>query len=207
MPMLQKKDYLKFTKCSKICHACGKPLQESQRHLSVLKKEDGAPTEEEVAVSETRAKDETAEGEQDLTRLDYCPKCWGEIKERAYLAFWLGKQGPENNNQPKKLTRKERNMALSALLDTLQDRSSGDDQDYRAHVFFLAHLLMKFRLLKWDSTVKSDQGVPSRIFFQRVGGEEMIEVEDMALSDETVVQVKEEIEAYLQKSTGQLVQF
>ena len=229
--MLQPSDYLKIGKRGEACAACGKSLLEEPRLASVLiedEEEQEAPqeaapeeveqTEEAPAEAETEAQAEAdddtppeqprkkadEEEEEPYRRIDYCPECWAEIKDRAYFSFWLGK--PRDDDAPKRrLNKAERNLALAALFDSLVERQDEAEEDFTPHLFFLAHLLMKFKIFKWKpGTTDPDSGA-RMLLFDRTDCDEEVTIPDILMPPEMVVKVKEEVEAYLKESTGQAV--
>ena len=136
-------------------------------------------------------------------RLDYCEDCWREVKDRAYFSFWIGRRNP-TDLPVQKLNRTERNLALVALFDSLAERAGGDT-DYSPHLFFLAHLLMRYRIFKYlPSEIHPVTGAAT-LRFSRTDGEEEARVPDLDMPPEEIVRIKDEVEAYLQQSTGQRI--
>lgn len=136
-------------------------------------------------------------------RFDYCDKCWAEKKDKAFFCFWVGRRAP-TDLPPKKLNRAERNLALLALFDSLSEKNNAEN-DYSPHLFFLAHLLMKFRIFKWQPSATDPETGEKMLCFLRADTQDPVLVPDSNLDDETIVQLKEEIESYLQESTGQAI--
>lgn len=223
--MLQRNDYLKISRRNQQCARCGKSLLEEDRHPSILVEPQGAPATElasenppeteDAALEPEPASDEQAdrppddapaqasqEDDEGFQRLDYCAECWRQIKEQAYFSFWIGR--PRDQDQPKrKLNKVERNLALAALFDSLSDRQNEAGEDYAPHLFFLAHLLMKFRIFKWKPAVDDPESGQSMLRFDRTDCDEEVRITDMDMPAEMVLKVKEEVEAYLKESTGQ----
>lgn len=141
--------------------------------------------------------------EEGFRRLDYCDECWQKMKDHVFFSFWIGKP-KASDLPPKKLNRAERDLALAALFDSLNERN-GSEADYSPHLFFLAHLLMKYKLFKWKPARIHPKTGQSVLVFGRSDSEEEVEIPDVEMSDEAIVRVKDEVEAYLAKSVGQEV--
>lgn len=136
-------------------------------------------------------------------RLDYCQECWQKMKDQAYFSFWIGRRNP-TDIPLQKLNRHERNLALVALFDSMSERGNAET-DYSPHLFFLAHLLMRYRIFKYRPSVTDPATGASTLRFSRTDGEEEVQVADVEMPPEEIVRVKEEVEAYLQQSTGQRI--
>lgn len=203
--MLEKADYLRVGKRGGVCAKCGASLEEADRHPSVLREEfdatDIAPEVEQPVPQEQQhpVKEEQAP----FSRYDYCPKCWAELKDSAYFSFWIGRR-IEEDLPPKKLNRAERNMALAALFDSLKERND-EETDYTPHLYFIAHLLMKYKIFKWQpSQADSATGQTMLRFIPTNEPDaEEIHIPEIHMPDEMILKIKEEIEAYLLESTGQ----
>jgi len=147
---------------------------------------------------------EDKEEEAGFLRLDYCTKCWNAMKEQAYFSFWIGRRSA-GDLPVGKLTKAERNVALAALFDSLAERGDEEQTDYSPHLFFLAHLLMKFKIFKWmPSVAHPETGEPMLRFLRAQTGEEVL-VRNVEMPQEMVARVKEEVETYLQQTTGRPV--
>lgn len=221
--MLEKPDYLKIGKAMPVCTACGKSLVETDRLASVLvaaegeilpdqQPEDIAPaTEPEVAPAEAVAptppakKGEAAESEEEnpFARRDYCTKCWQGLKDAAYFSFWIGHRAV-SGIPAQKLNKTERNIALAALFDSLAERDQ-EETDFSPHLFFLAHLLMKFKVFKWLPSGPNPETGETMLRFVKVQTGEEVYIRDMDMADEMIVKIKEEVETYLTETTGQPV--
>lgn len=158
-------------------------------------KKDAKTAEKEPAPEETE--------DESFLRLDYCEACWQELKDRAFFSFWVSKRAT-NDLPRKKLSKTERNLALVALFDSLSERDDSE-VDFTPHLFFLAHLLMKFKIFKWIATKPDPKTGDLVIHFSRTDSEEEVLVSDLDMPPEMVVRIKEEIESYLSESTGQPV--
>jgi hypothetical protein len=158
-------------------------------------KKDAKAAEKEPAPEETE--------DESFLRLDYCETCWQELKDRAFFSFWVSKR-TTNDLPRKKLSKTERNLALVALFDSLSERDDSE-VDFTPHLFFLAHLLMKFKIFKWIATKPDPKTGELVIQFSRTDSEEEVLVSDLDMPPEMVVRIKEEIESYLSESTGQPV--
>ncbi len=158
-------------------------------------RKDAKASEKEPAPEET--------DDESFLRLDYCEACWQDLKDRAFFSFWVSKRTTTDLPR-KKLSKTERNLALVALFDSLSERDDSE-VDFSPHLFFLAHLLMKFKIFKWVVTKPDPKDGELVIHFARTDSEEEVLVPDMDMPPEMVVRIKEEIESYLSESTGQPV--
>jgi hypothetical protein len=205
--MLEKTDYLRIGKLRTECVQCGVSLVEDGRHVSVLS-ETATDLTERITSGEVAKESsapatppaESADNDAQFSREDYCLKCWKELKERAYFSFWMGKRDA-TSLPPKKLNRAERNVVLAALFESLLERHD-EENDQAPHLFFLAHLLMKFKVFKWLPAEYDTATNTNMLRFVRVGSDDEIRIPDMEMSDEMIVRVKGEIENYLAESTG-----
>jgi hypothetical protein len=125
------------------------------------------------------------------------------MKDQAYFSFWIGRRNPTDIPLVK-LNRHERNLALLALFDSLSERGNAET-DYSPHLFFLAHLLMRYRIFKYLPSETDPATGAATLRFSRTDGEEEARVADAEMPPEEIVRVKEEVEAYLQQSTGQRI--
>jgi len=96
-------------------------------------------------------------------------------------------------------------VALVALFDSLSDRN-GVESDYTPHLFFLAHLLMQYRIFKWIPALRDPKTGAKTLQFTRSDSEDPVLIPDMELADDMIVTIKTEIEQYLERSTGQAIQ-
>lgn len=154
------------------------------------------------------AKKEEAAAENDeenlFERRDYCPKCWQELKDAAYFSFWIGHRSAASDLPAQKLNKAERNIALAALFDSLAEREE-EETDFSPHLFFLAHLLMKFKIFKWLPSGPHPETGESMLRFLKVQTGEEVFIRDIEMPDEMVGKIKEEVEAYLTETTGRTI--
>jgi hypothetical protein len=156
----------------KLCMNCNAPLEKVERHPSVLK----------------------SLKTKNIERLDYCPECWRQMKDDAYESFWITKRVIKQ--RVRKLTRKERNTAMRALFESLWERR--ENEDVGPHVYFLAHLLMKWGGLKWKDS-RLDEAGRELIAFEDPATGDRLEVVGVEMDDERMDTVKNEIEEFLKQ--------
>ena len=142
-----------------------------------------------------------AEEKPGYRRVDFCQTCWEALQGTAFFSFWKGRHS-KSDLPPKKLNRAERNLALLALFDSLAERD-GKEGDFAPHLYFLAHLLMKYKLLKWQPSETDPDTGQALLRFTRSGADEEVRIADVEMPSELVARIKEEVEAYLEESTGQ----
>ncbi len=211
--MLQKSDYLRIGKRQAICVKCEKSLTEIDRHPTVLIECDSensnadqvpVPVDEKTDIkskeknNQPTTEEETTAGFQ---RMDYCEDCWKQYTDNAYFSYWMGKRRDEDL-PPIKWNRAARNLALAALFDSLSERKD-DGNDYTPHQFFLAHLLMKYKVFRWKPSIEDPETGENMLCFKREGTDEQVLVPNIEMPDELIVKIKNEVEEYLKESTGQ----
>ncbi len=145
----------------------------------------------------------TGEEPPGFLRLDFCPVCWQDFENTEFFSYWMGRR-TESDLPPKKLNREERNLALLALFDSLSDRED-EENDFTPHRFFLAHLLMKYKIFKWQPSVPDPETGHPLLRFHRTDAEEEVQIPEIEMPAEAIVKIKEEIEGYLEQSTGQVI--
>jgi hypothetical protein len=178
MAVAEKDLYLKIGRPHNSCIACGAAIDHAGKHPSVLRR-GGA----------------NAEGQEDPDaprREDYCSGCWQEMAERDFIGFWVTKREPPK--QRKIETKKERNAGLLAWFEHL--RSQNPDEELKQSLFFLAHLLMKYGVFKWQRTETGPDG-NEVIWFKQTGSEDEFDVVAVDFTDERSVEIKRELDEFL----------
>ncbi len=174
--------YLKISKPRAECILCGAPLAEMGKHPSVLL----PPAEG------------TDENEGDIPqRQDYCAECWEKCSQHNYVGFWVARREPP---RPRKVqNRRERNARLAAYFDYFYHDQNGQ---HAGRLFFLAHLLMRYGVLRWLRTEKDPETQRERIVYRHVVADEDVVIESVELSDEELVLYKREVEELLAGTLG-----
>ncbi len=166
--------YLKIKRPSDSCLMCGAGLEEERKHLSAIR----------------------LGGEDEVERRDYCRKCWERLQDEEFYSYWVAKR--EKPEERTKISKADRNRLLLAMFERI-DETLSDDDDAEAEragkLFFLAHLLMRFRAFRWARTDHE----AGKVCFVNIQSEEEWEVDQVELSDETVLAIKQEIEEFLRK--------
>lgn len=182
MAVVEKDLYLKIGRPTNSCVACGAEIAHAGKHPSVLRQRSETP--------------ENLEGDSadDLgpRREDYCAACWQELSEKDFVGFWLAKREPPKVRKIE--SKKERNAGLLAWFEHLQLQNP--DDEIRQSLFFLAHLLMKYGVFKWQRTETADDG-SEVIYFKPTGSDDEVSVVAMEFSDERSVEIKRELDAFL----------
>lgn len=179
MAVAEKDLYLKIGRPHNSCIACGAGIDHAGKHPSVLRRGGAANAEGQVDPDAPR-------------REDYCAECWQELAERDFVGFWVTKR--EAPKQRKIETKKERNAGLLAWFEHL--RGQKPDEETRQSMFFLAHLLMKYGVFKWQRTESDDNGNET-IWFKQTGSEDEFEVVAVDFTDERSVEIKRELDEFL----------
>lgn len=170
---MEKDTLLSINRPQKLCMNCNAPLDVIERHPSILK---------------------TA-GKGKFERCDYCPDCWQQMKDEVYESFWITKRVPKQL-KIRKLSRRERSTALRALFESLWDRR--ESEDVGPHIFFLAHLLLKWGGIKWKENTVDPNGNEVVVFEEQATGERL-ELPVVEVSDERMNLIKDEIEQFMRQ--------
>jgi hypothetical protein len=173
---MEKDQYLNITRPGKNCLLCGKSLVEIQKHPSIL-------------------------SEEEAVRRDFCHECWEQYKDKSYFSYWITKRILPDSKQ--RLSRKERNDLLLRLFESLH-RVLDESNAYM--LFYLAHLLMRYKVFNWKGTDvepgEGESGIGDKtflIFENKYTGEE-IRILDQSLDGEKVSLSQKEIEEYLNQN-------
>jgi hypothetical protein len=175
---MDKEMYLKIGRPQNVCVLCGAEIVEAGKHPSAILTPDHADEED-----------------PDMPqRRDYCPACWEQRGEQDFVGFWMARR---EKPKPRKIqNRKERNARLLSYFDFLLQKG---DQEYAQHLYFLAHLLMKYSVFRWvRSEPAGTEGVNERIVFRNVVTDDFVTVESVRLDDERLGAIKKEVDGYLE---------
>lgn len=167
--MIEKEQLLQLERPKGQCAECGAPLEELPRHPSRLR---------------LRAKESE--------RSDFCPDCWQFAKDDAYDSYWLTKRVKRERRAPR-LSRREKAVAARALFESLWDQRDREDVD--AHLYFLAHLLLRWGGLKFRKRESADEG--ERLVFENPATGEEIELRSVDADEASIQAIKERIENFL----------
>lgn len=182
MAVIEKDMYLKIGRPRNTCAACGTVISHAGKHPSVLRVGGNQPNDGTELPLDPNAPH----------REDYCADCWKKYTERDFMSFWVTKR--EAPKQRKIESKKERNAGLLAWFEHLQ--SLPQDLETRQSIYFLAHLLMKYGVFKWQRTETSPEG-GEQIFFRQGSAEEEIVVASEELDDERSLEIKKVLDAFL----------
>ena len=131
--------------------------------------------------------------EKELQRTDYCPDCWEFVKEETYDSFWVTRRIKKEKRVPK-LSRREKAVAVRALFESLWEKR--DREDVEVHLYFLAHLLLRWRGLRWKRNEVDAEG-RELIVFEHPATGDLIEILSVDTTNESIAAIKEEIENFL----------
>ncbi len=180
---IKKDQYLNICKPNEACLMCGCSLVETLKHPSMIKSE-----------------------ESDIIRKDFCPECWKKIANRDYFSWWIARRILPDRK--KKISRKERDDLLLRFFEYIHDLPKPWDARQEYLLYFLAHLLMRYKVLIWKGTRTSESGPeesdaasgethkPFLTFENRRTGQE-IQIPDQELDGDKVSEVKKEIDEFL----------
>lgn len=205
--------YLKIGKPNNACSQCGQPINFAGKHPSILKSGEEAQkpsrkpgkTDQPEAPADTPEVAKAApvkngqggtgpEPEGGPRREDFCTDCWHQLTEKDYLGYWMARREAP---KPRKIeSRKERNAGVLAWFSLLRTQEP-DDDNLQAQ-FFLAHLLMKYGVLKWQRTDTDDDG-NEIIYFRQTGTDDDLAVLAVDLSDEKSVEIKRQLDEFLEQ--------
>lgn len=177
---MEKEQYLKISRPQNVCVSCGVPIADAGKHPSAI-----------------ASPEEKAESD-DPVRRDFCPQCWESIRDKDYFSFWLARR---EKPKPRKIEgRKQRNATLLSYFDYLYEKK---DPEYAQHLFFLAHMLMKFSVLRWVRTLPpASPEEAERIVFKNTVTDDLLEIENVVLEDERVATIKKEIDEFLHRAAN-----
>ncbi len=109
---------------------------------------------------------------------------------KDYFCYWITRRYQEGPSpEARKLAKAERNEALWALFNALYSRQ---DAELAPHLFLLAHLLMKYRILTF-----AGQGNPGELKFFHQPTQETYLVPDLPLDAVSFVNIKEQLDGQL----------
>lgn len=170
--------FLKIGRPRNACISCGAEISGTGSHPSAL----------------SYLPDEDDDDAQEPVREDFCGECWSALEEKKFLGFWMARRETPKPDPVK--TRKDRNQLLLSYFDSLREQEGEDDRSY-----VLAHLLMRFQVLKWLRTLPADAetGQPSRIVFRCVPADEEVTVRSVEVSDERSQEILDDIGRLLQR--------
>ena len=164
---------------SGVCVLCESSLVEQERHPSIL----------------TQDQASAPKKEKERSRQDFCEKCWENLEDHSYFSFWLAKRTRPQPNR--RLVKAERNDILWRLFNALLTNPQTETE---THLYILAHLLMKYRLLRWRSNETDESGM-SWVVFANPKTTEEYRVREFALTDTSLTQALQEIETSLKQDT------
>lgn len=118
--------YLRIGRAGNTCLLCNAPLNVDGKHPSTLEVKDA----------------------QEAIRKDFCPACWPRLADGGYFSFWVTKRVSAPSAKERRLARSERNEALWRLFAALY--SSDEASNLAPQLFFLAHLLMRYKVLTFQ---------------------------------------------------------
>ncbi len=170
---MDKEQLLTIGRPSRQCSNCGEPIHELERHPSTL----------------------SSSPPKKLERQDFCPVCWEHLKKEAFDSYWMTRRELKAK-KARKLSRRERSVALRVLFESLWDRR--DSEDLGPRLYFLAHLLMKWGGLKWCANQVDETGSEIVIFENTATGD-MLEIASTRLEDEQIAALKQEVEEFLKQ--------
>ena len=163
---MDRESYLQVNRPANECALCGASLVDQGHHPSVIEEQEGG----------------------EAARRDFCSTCWSNLTDQKYFSFWLVKRArPEPN---RRLAKAERNEVLWRLFSALSGRRESQTEP---HLFLLAHLLMKYGILKWKANRHDEEGA-NWIVFEHPQTSEEFKVRERALGDEALVRTLKEIE-------------
>lgn len=166
---MAKRDLPEIGKPSDVCLRCEKNLEEFDKHPSVLEA-----------------------SEEEIVRKDFCPVCWKDIKGQDFYIYWMTKR-IQKTDEDKKISRKDKGEILLRFFTLLRNR---EKDEYKPHLFILAHLLMKYGMFKFVRNVANSDRAPG-IVFECARLDEEIVIEEIDYADERLVEVRKEIERHL----------
>ncbi len=192
---MERDNYLQIGRPSNECALCGRALAEIGRHPSVI--DEPEEKTDRKSKDKARNKDKEKDKESDPTpRRDFCPECWSKAKDLKYFSFWLARRTRPAPNR--KLAKAERNEVLWRLFSALTTRQEPETEPQR---FLLAHLLMKYGVLRWQANSTDEEGLACIVFEHTPTGEPY-RVREHAMDEAALVQTLQEIEALVAREVN-----
>jgi len=181
LALLDKELYLRIGRPQNTCAQCGAVIATAGKHPSALVDPGKIP----VNASE-----------EAVIRHDYCTTCWNALGHTGYAGYWLTRREAPKPRLIK--TRKERNAALLAYFEILRERQR-NGEDHNQSLYFIAHLLMKYSVLKWVNSIAPTQPGAAEIIVFRyaTGSDELVQIESVELDDARVADIKREMDSFL----------
>jgi hypothetical protein len=168
--MLDRDQLLSLDRPQPACSECGAALDEFDRHPTRL-----------------------SLGDAGLRRADFCPECWEFAKTEAHDFFWLTRRERADKPAPR-LSRRQKAVAARALFESLWERR--DEEDVEGHLYFLAHLLLRWGGLRWVRAGGDEAGREIVVFENPATGD-LLELRAVEASDDSIQQVRQNVEAFL----------
>jgi hypothetical protein len=168
--MIGKEKLLTLERPQPVCAECGAALEALERN----------PTRLTVKEDEPR-------------RADFCPDCWRFAKEEARQAYWQTKREKKEKRAPR-LSRREKAVAVRALFEGLWEQRDREAVD--AHLYFLAHLLLRWGGLKWVRN-EADEGGREVIVFEHPTTGDVLEIPAVDAEEEAIAAIQTRIEDFL----------
>lgn len=192
--VLEKDLYLKIGRPTNACIVCGVEITHAGKHPSVLRSPEAAatPAAPDDAPAEATASPSQEPEKTGPQREDYCQECWQKATGRDFLGYWMARRDPPKTRKIE--SKKERNAGVLAWFDLLRTRPP--EHANLQSQYFLAHLLMKYGVLKWVKTELRDDG-QEVIYFRQTGQEEEIAVAAVELDDATSGEIKKKLDEFL----------
>jgi hypothetical protein len=177
---MDKEQYLKISRPQNLCIKCGAEIARAGKHLSALSN--------------------STQDEDDPVREDFCAECWLEMRDKDYFSFWLARR--EKPKIRKIQNRKERNSTLLSYFEYLYQKK---DPEYAQHLFFLAHILMKYSVLRWQrSEPAATPDENDKLIFKNTVTDDLVVIEAVMLDEERLVVIKKEIDEFLSRATTEV---
>jgi hypothetical protein len=122
-----------------------------------------------------------------LSRSDFCDKCWSLADKQKKITNWKTLKGKETNKKPIIVD----NEVLLNLFERLKESES---EKNRSYAYLLALILMRKRVLVFED-VKIVDGVEYMLmkFRMKRDGEEQVSVIDPHLSSEAIISLNDDL--------------
>lgn len=157
--------YLRVSRPQNMCLLCNKPLNVEGKHASLIE----------------------VSGREEVIRKDFCPECWQRIGEGGYFSFWITQRTQAPTAKERRLAKAERNEALWRLFAALSATEA--QQDLAPQLFFLAHLLLRYKVLNFVGITPE-----GRLRFIHPKLQEEFVIDDVDIEELDFVDIKNEVE-------------
>ena len=182
----------KFSTASKSCMICKHGFNELEFFMSALT---NVKSEIQSKQDESKAENNTSDGQNDFQRIDLCLDCWDKQNHSEYFSWWQMQKSPK----PKLPALKDLEFlwqlfyqAKSVIddVETVRDSTKIEEAENFAYVSALG--LMRMKQLKLALYANEDNA--EFLVFTQTGTKNRIKVKDPKINANTLAKMEEKLE-------------